>query len=161
MELAGRVVLVTGAGRRVGRAIALRLAAAGGQIAVHFRESANDAADTAERCRAAVGGRAELFRADLEDPAAATGLVRAVLTQFGRLDVLVNNASVFGPMTLEQFAISEWERTLRINLTAPLVLAHAARDALREARGRIVNLCDAATMHPGPGHLAYMVRSRR
>ena len=157
MELAGRVVLVTGAGRRVGRAIALRLAAAGGQIAVHFRESANDAADTAARCRAAGVGRAELFRADLEDPAAATGLVRAVLTQFGRLDVLVNNASVFGPMTLEQFAISEWERTLRINLTAPLVLAHAARDALREARGRIVNLCDAATMHPGPGHLAYMV----
>ena len=156
MELAGRVVLVTGAGRRVGRAIALRLVAAGGQVAVHFHESADDAAETVERCRAA-GGRAELFRADLEDPAATTGLVRGVLARFGRLDVLVNNASVFGSMTLEQFAISEWERTLRINLTAPLVLAHAARDALREARGRIVNLCDAATLHPGPGHLAYMV----
>ncbi|MCK4342880.1 MAG: SDR family oxidoreductase [Phycisphaerae bacterium] len=156
MHLAERVVLVSGAARRVGRAIALRLAEAGCRVAVHCRTSTDDAAETVERCRAA-GGSAEVFRADLEDPTAAAGLVRAVQTRFGRLDVLVNNASVFKPMTVEQFTVADWERTLRINLTAPMVLAHAAREALRQARGRIINLCDVAAQRPWPDHLAYMV----
>jgi pteridine reductase len=60
-------------------------------------------------------------------------------------------------MTLEQFTVADWERTLRINLTAPMVLAHAARDALRQAGGRIINLCDAAIRRPWRGHLAYIV----
>lgn len=156
MELTERVVLVTGAGRRVGRAIAQRLAEAGCRIAVHYRDSAADALATAEQCRAA-GGAAEVFGADLADPQATAQLVRRVLERFGRLDVLVNNASVFEPMSLEQFNLADWERTLRINLTAPLVLAHAAREALRQSRGRVVNLCDAATARAWSDHLAYIV----
>jgi pteridine reductase len=156
MDLAERVVLVTGAGRRVGRAIAVRLAQAGCRVAVHYRRSAADAAQTVEQCRAA-GGAAELFQADLADAAATAALVEQVLARFGRLDVLVNNASVFEPMKLDEFDLADWERTLRINLTAPMVLAHAARDALRRTHGRIVNICDAGTRQPRRGHLAYSV----
>ncbi len=156
MELEERVVLVTGAARRVGRAIALRLARAGCQVAVHYLASEPQAQETAAACRQA-GARAELFRADLADAADTARLVPAVLAQFGRLDVLVNNAAVFEPMRLDAFTLDSWERTLRINLTAPMILAHAARDALTQAGGRVVNLCDVATQRPWPGHLAYIV----
>lgn len=156
MELTERVILVTGGARRVGAAIAVRLAQAGARVAVHCHTSETDAAQTVHACRAA-GGAGEIFRADLRNPAAAEGLVHGVLARFGRLDVVVNNASVFEPMTIDQFALADWERTLRINLTAPMVLAHAARAALRQAGGRIVNLCDASTPHPWPNHLAYAV----
>jgi NAD(P)-dependent dehydrogenase (short-subunit alcohol dehydrogenase family) len=156
LELTDRVVLVTGAGRRVGRAIAVRLANAGCRIAVHYHTSADDAADTVAQCRAC-GPAAEAFAADLGAPAATGELVQQVLTCFGRLDVLVNNAAIFERMTLDQFTLADWERTLRINLTAPAALVHAAREALRRARGRVVNLCDAATPRAWPDHLAYMV----
>jgi len=155
MELEGRVILVTGGARRLGRAICLRLAREGAALAVHYHTSAADAARTAADC-ATAGGAAETFAADLADPAACEGLVADVRAKFGRLDVLVNNASVFERMTLDDFRLDDWERTLRVNLTAPMVLAHAARDALVAARGRIVNLLDAATPCPWPGHLAYM-----
>jgi len=156
MELDRCVVLVTGAARRVGRAIAVRLARAGGQIAVHFKTSAGEAAETLKLCRAA-GVEAELFQADFENPDAAAELPRQVIERFGRLDVLINNASVFERMELDGFDVAEWERTLRVNLTAPLIVTHAARDALRAAGGRVINLCDAATARPWPEHLAYIV----
>lgn len=156
MELEDRVVLVTGAARRVGRAIALRLARAGCHLAVHYLNSEADAQHTAAACRQA-GVQAEPFRADLADPAETARLAPAVLERFGRLDVLVNNAAVFERMSLDEFALDEWERTLRVNLTAPMVLAHAAREALARTGGRVVNLCDVATQRPWPGHLAYIV----
>ncbi len=156
MDLRDRVALVTGGARRVGRAIALRLARSGCHVAVHFHTSAAEADATAAECRAA-GVRAEAFRADLADAGATAGLVPAVLERLGRLDVLVNNASVFDPMRLDDFSPADWERALRVNLTAPAVLVHAAREALRRARGRVVNLCDASTSHPWPDHLAYAV----
>ena len=156
MELDGRVVLVTGAARRVGRAIALRFARAGCHIAVHHLSSSREAEQTAAQCRA-LGASAETFRADLGDPAAAAALVPEVLARLGRLDVLVNNASVFKPMSLDAFSVAEWDETLRINLTAPMILAHAARTALEQAGGHIINLADAALAHPSQNHLAYVV----
>lgn len=156
MELNDRVVLVTGAARRVGRAIALRLARDGARLALHYRASASDAAVTADECRA-LAGQADVFGADLAQPAAPAALVQAVLTRFGRLDVLVNNASLFAPMTLADFDPAAWDLALRVNLTAPMLLAHAAWPALRATRGRIVNLSDAAVGRPWPDHLAYMV----
>jgi pteridine reductase len=155
MNLDDRVTLVTGAARRVGRAIAVRLARSGSHIAVHCNRSREAAEETAEHCRSA-GIEAEVFAADLDDPAATAELVPAVVARFGRLDVLVNNASVFDPMPVAEFTLGEWERTLRINLTAPMVLIHAARDALRRTRGCVVNLCDAATAQPWSNHIAYM-----
>jgi pteridine reductase len=156
MELDGRVALVTGAGRRVGRAIALRLAQAGCRLAVHYLRSADEARATAAQCGAA-GPQAEVFQADLAEPAAARQLPQDVLARFGRLDVLVNNASIFERMTLDEFDPHRWERTLRINLTAPMLLTCAAREALRKAGGRVINLCDAAVDRPWPDHLAYVV----
>lgn len=156
MELKDRVALVTGAARRLGRALAVRLAEAGCHVAVHYDQSGEEAAATAAACHAR-GVEAELFRADLGDLAAAGQLVKRVLARFGRLDVLVNNASVFEPMSIAEFDLEVWERTLRINLTAPMVLTHAACEALRRAGGRVINLSDAAIARPGPGHLAYVV----
>ncbi len=156
MDLRDRVALVTGGAKRIGRAIALRLARAHCHVAIHFHTSAAEAEATAAECRAA-GVRAETFGADLGDPSAAAELVARVLTRLGRLDVLVNNASVFEPMRLDDFNLADWERALRVNLTAAAVLVHAAREALRRARGRVVNLCDASTSHPWPDYLAYAV----
>jgi NAD(P)-dependent dehydrogenase (short-subunit alcohol dehydrogenase family) len=140
----------------VGRAIALRLAQAGCRLAVHYRNSEAQARATAEQCRAA-GSAAEVFRADLAQPAAARQLPQDVLAHFGRLDVLVNNASVFERMTLDDFDWQRWERTLQVNLAAPMLLTHAAREALRTTEGRVINLCDAAIGRPWPDHLAYVV----
>lgn len=156
MELEGRVALVTGGARRVGRALALRLSQAGCRLAVHYRRSAKEAAATAADCRAR-GVQAEVFQADLNDTADATQLVQRVLTRFDRLDVLINNASVFERMNLAEFDLEAWERALRVNLTAPLMLTHAARDALGRVGGRVINLCDAATARPWPDYLAYTV----
>ena len=156
MILNERVVLVTGAARRVGRAIALRMAGSGCHVAIHYNTSPEEASEAVDHCRAA-GARAEAFDADLTDLDASADLVQRVLRHFGRLDVLVNNAAAFTAMAIDQFSAVEWERTLRINLTAPMVLAHAARGALRQSRGRIINLCDVSTSRPWPDHLAYMV----
>lgn len=156
MNLSNRVCLVTGAARRVGAAIALRLARAGCRVAVHYRSSAAEAAEVVAACRAC-GVDAVDFRADLGAPDAAQTLVDAVLERFGALDVLVNNASTFERMTLDEFSSPAWEHTLRVNLTAPVTLVYAARNALRAARGRVVNLCDAATHRAWPDHLAYIV----
>jgi len=109
MKLTDRVVLVTGGARRVGRAIAMRLAQSGAQMAVHYHTSADEAAETVALCRQA-GRRAEALAADLRDPAAAVDLVAEVRARFGRLDVLVNNASVFDRMTLEGFDLAAWEQ---------------------------------------------------
>ncbi len=155
MELKGRVVLVTGAARRVGRAVAVRLARAGCDLAVHYRRSAAEAAETVATCRTH-GVAAEAFQADLGDPGAAGQLVHGVLARFGRLDILINSASVFERMNIDEFDLDAWEHTLRVNLTAPVALTHAARDALRRAGGRVINICDAATARPWPDHLAYM-----
>ena len=156
MKLDGRVALITGAARRVGRAIALRLAAAGCSVAIHYRNSTEDAQETADLCRRS-GVRAELFRADLENPAQAAQLAADVLAAFGRLDILVNNASIFERMSLDEFDPEHWDRCLRINLTAPMILVHALAGALRQARGRVINLCDISTWKPWPEHLAYVV----
>jgi pteridine reductase len=156
MELRGRVVLVTGAARRVGRALALRLARAGCHLAVHYRHSADHAQATGAACRDQ-GVRAEHFQADFDDPAAPERLVAAVLARFDRLDILVNNASVFERMSIADFDLEAWERTLRVNLTVPMLLVHAAREALLAVGGRVINVCDASVSRPWPDHVAYSV----
>lgn len=156
MELKGRTALVTGAGRRVGKAIALRLARTGCDVAIHYNRSADEAGVVAVECQR-LGVRSVAMAADLEDPNACRTLVAQVLAQFGRLDVLVNNASLFEPMDVDHFSILQWERHLRVNVTAPMVLVHEARAALRVSKGRVINLCDAANGRPWPSHIAYVV----
>ena len=154
MILRGRTALVTGGAKRVGRAIALRLAAAGCDIALHYHRSRSGAQSTVRRCRG-LGIRAALFAADLGDSAAPGRLIRSVLDRFQRLDILINNASTYEEMSLDQFHPDTWERTQRINLQAPVALVHAARAELDKRSGRIINLCDAAAGRALPNHLAY------
>ncbi len=149
------VALVTGSAQRIGRAIALELAAHGWDIAVHYRQSAASAAQTVAALREA-GARAEAFGADLADEAACEGLVPAVAQAFGRIDAVVNNASAFELDTVESFSMGAMERMWRANTAPPILLARALHRALPAAgRGAVINLLDQKLWNPNPDYLSY------
>ncbi len=162
MDDSANVALITGAARRVGRTVALELARAGFDVAIHFLASQKDAERTAEDVRS-IGRRATLIRGDLNDPASWSAIVEQAAADLGRLDVLVNNASLFdasvglcGASTAREFDSDHWERMFRINTTAPAGLAHHARSHLEAGgRGRIVNICDISADRPWPSQLSY------
>ncbi len=158
MTLAGRVALVTGGAKRIGRAIALELARAGCDVAIQYRESETEAWAIAVEIRR-LGRRCSLHFADFDDRRSTAALVEGVVGEMGCLGILVNNAAVFrisGGDSLEAFDTDRWERMLRINLIAPAALAHYAAPHLRAGgQGRIVNLCDISADRPWPEHLAY------
>ena len=157
MNLSGKVALVTGGAKRIGRATALELARRGCDVAIHYHTSRADAEQTAADIRA-LGRRAMLLCANLADPTAARALPGQVAAELGRLDVLINNASMFEEMSLESFTVEHWNCTLAVNLTAPMVLSHAAFPLLRASRaGRIVNLSDISAERPWTSHLGYCV----
>jgi NAD(P)-dependent dehydrogenase (short-subunit alcohol dehydrogenase family) len=157
VEIKGDVALITGSARRIGRAIALELAKCGCDVAIHYNTSAEDAEQTAEAVRG-LGRRAVTLAAPLTDPEATAALPDQAVKALGRLDILVNNASTFVPMSLAEFSVAEWNRTLMVNLTAPMILAHAAHPHLKaRQRGRIVNLLDICADRPWPEYLAYCV----
>jgi pteridine reductase len=157
VDLKQKVALVTGAGRRVGRAIALAFAEHGASVAVHYRNSRAEAeAVVAEIARN--HGRAQAFRADLEHVAEIEQMVADVLAAFGRLDVLVNSASIFGPKPLDQITERDWDANLDTNLKAPFFLSKFAGAAMRrQGAGKIVNLGDWAAMRPYKDYLPYSV----
>ena len=158
MNLEGTAALVTGGARRVGRAISLELARAGCDIAIHYRTSEEEARTLVETVRR-IGRHAVMVQGDLTDPTSWPGIVGKAVKSLGRLDILVNNASVFltdRPDTIDDFDAGLWEEMLRVNLIAPAGLAHHARPYLQtHGTGRIINLCDIAADRPYPGHLAY------
>ena len=117
-----RTVLVTGAAKRLGRSIALALAAGGWQVAVHYRASAQDAMDTVAACADLAGASAH-FDADFEDEAAVRGLVPRVITHFGQLDAVVNSASLFEHDDVQTFGFAALEKHLRSNTATPVLLA--------------------------------------
>jgi len=151
----GRTVLVTGAARRLGRAIALDLAAAGWQVAVHYWSSADEARQTAADC--AVHGPADVFQADLTDEAQLRALVPAVVHRFGRLDAVVNNASRFVHDDARTFTAAALAAHMATNTAAPLVLAQALAAHLeqRDGMGAVVNLLDQKLWNPNPDFLSY------
>jgi NAD(P)-dependent dehydrogenase (short-subunit alcohol dehydrogenase family) len=152
MELTGRVALVTGAGRRLGAAIATGLARAGCDVAVHHHASADGAEATLRSVREA-GRRGEPFAVDLRDPAAARALPDRVAETFGRLDVLVNSAAVMQRREFESITPQDWNDTIALNLSAALFTAQGAAPHLRRARGKIVNLADIAAFEVWPSYL--------
>jgi NAD(P)-dependent dehydrogenase (short-subunit alcohol dehydrogenase family) len=145
------VVLVTGAARRLGRAIALHLAATGWDLAVHYRGSEADALQTA-RDAGALGARAEIFAADLADEAQCAALLPAVQARFGRIDAVVNNASLFEYDTVADFTYAAMDRHWRANTAPAIVLARALHAA---GGGAVVNLLDQKLWNPNPDHLSY------
>lgn len=158
MTLQAGVALVTGAAKRVGRAIALSLGQAGFDVAIHYKHSRQEAEEVSGQI-IQQGQRALTIQADLADPLSWREVVDRVVAGLGRLDVLVNNASLYRtdtPDTLAEFDHQLWERMLRTNLVAPAGLCHAAHAQLAASgRGHIVNLCDIAAERPWPAHLAY------
>ena len=156
MELAGRVALVTGAGRRLGRAIASGLASRGARLAIHYNASTDGAESLRDEVRAA-GGEAECFAADLRDPAAARDLPGLVARRFGALDVLVNSAAVMRQLRLEETTPDAWDDIVGLNLRALFFTAQGAAPHLRAGRGSIVNIADLAGLEPWPAYAAHSV----
>ena len=154
--MAEPVALVTGAARRVGAAIARALHAAGMSVAVHCHRSREEADRLCEGFEAARPGSATVVAADLLAPeAAAATVVGAAADRWGRLDVLVNNASTFYPTPVGGVTEAEWRDLVGSNLAAPFFLAQAAAPWLRAARGCIVNIADVYGHRPLAGHPVY------
>lgn len=145
------VVLVTGSAQRLGRAIALDLAGQGWDLAVHYRGSAEAAAETVARARG-LGARAEAFVADLADEAQCLGLLPAVSAHFGAVHAVVNNASLFHYDSVADFGYASMERHWRANTAPAIVLARALHAA---GGGCVVNLLDQKLWNPNPDYFSY------
>jgi pteridine reductase len=154
MELRGRVVLVTGGARRVGRAIVLALAEQGARVAVHYHAS-RDQADEVERAVRERGGEAWTVSADLREAAAPEQLVRDVVAHFGALDVLVNSAAVMIRTPLFEVTPAQWDDMFALNLRAPFFCARAAGQAMAERGGVIVNIADLAGLESWPAYIPH------
>jgi len=145
------VALVTGGARRLGREIALELAARGWDVALHYGRSQDEARDTVQALRA-LGADAQAFAADLADEAACRDLVPAVLGHFGRLQAVVNNASLFEYDSVADFGFAAMDRAWRANTAPAIVLARALH---RAGGGAVVNLLDQKLWNPNPDYLSY------
>jgi len=151
----GRVALVTGGARRVGRAIVEDLAANGFAVAIHCNRSRADADELAASV-AAQGGEAAVVVADLTDMRAVDGLVRQASTALGTISLLVNNASVFEPDEISDFDWATWDRNFAVHLKAPVLLARRFAESLpHEAEGLVVNIVDQRVLKPTPNYFSY------
>src|SRR6185436_6899418 len=155
MPLAGKAVLVTGAARRVGAALAAAFHAAGARVAVHYRGSKAEADARVAELNAARADSARAFQADLSDPAACETLIATVVRAFGRLDVLVNNASSFYPTPVGSITPDQFDDLIGSNLRAPLFLAQAAAPELGKREGLILNIADIHGLKPLRQHAVY------
>ena len=151
-----KVALVTGSSRGLGRAIVLRLARGGFDVAVHYGRGAEEAGRVAEEARAH-GARAEVFGADLSVPANAGKLVEDVLAAFGRLDVLVNNAGVTRDGLAVRMTDEAWDAVIQTNLSSAFFACRAALKHMMRARtGRIVNVASVVGLTGNPGQANYV-----
>ena len=155
--LQGQVALVTGAARRIGRELAVRLAAEGAQVAVHYRRSRAEA-DAVVAEIAGAGGEAICIAADLTRHAEIETLFGAVERRFGRLDILVNSAAAFFPTPLAETTEEQWDSLLDANLKSQFFCAQRAAPLLRAyGRGRIVNFASLGGLVAWPRYSAYCV----
>jgi len=156
-SLAGKAVLVTGGARRVGAAIARRLHGAGASVLIHYRDSEVDAVKLVGELNAARPKSAAKVKAELLAPIAPRAIVGAALDSFGRLDVLVNNASTFFPVAVGQIEPSHWEELIGSNLRAPLFISQEAAPELAKQSGAIVNIVDIHADRPLKGYPVYSI----
>jgi pteridine reductase len=155
--LSGKVVLVTGAVKRVGAAIARRLHRQGASLMLHYRSSERDALALQSELNAARANSVALIQADLLDLAGLPEIVRNTLSRFERLDALVNNASSFFPTPVGEITEAHWDNLMGTNLRAPLFLAQAAAPHLRKTAGAIVNITDIHAERPLKSYVVYTV----
>lgn len=155
LPLTGKWALITGAGRRVGAAIARTLHAQGVGVAIHYRRSAADAEALARELNDLRPNSVLTVQADLLDTGKLGALVDRVIGHAGRLDILVNNASSFYPTPLASITEEQWTDLLGTNLKSPLFLAQAALPHLKAARGVIINIVDIHSIRPLRDHTMY------
>jgi len=154
MEIEGRVALVTGAAKRIGRALAIRLAEEGMDVAVHFRNSAAEARQVVARIEES-GRRAVALQADLDAPGGEEALIEGA-ARLGPVRVLINNASRFLPSSAHESQAEDLEREFRLHVTAPFLLSRAFATRISPGEsGRIINLLDWRASMPAPDTLPY------
>jgi NAD(P)-dependent dehydrogenase (short-subunit alcohol dehydrogenase family) len=155
-RLAGKSVLVTGAAKRIGRAIAMEFAGQGARVAITYGASVAEAEETV-RALAALDVEAMAVRCDLRDPEDVRQTVGAVVEEFEGLDILVNNAGVFESVALEDISVAQWDRMFETNTRGPFLMAQAAYPHLRVAPegGRIINIGSLGGLHPWATHAHY------
>jgi 3-oxoacyl-[acyl-carrier protein] reductase/pteridine reductase len=152
--LKGKTVLVTGAAKRIGRAIALALAERGANVAITYLASQPEAEKTV-RALATHDVDALAIRCDLSDPESIRQTIDSVIEEFGQLDLLVNNAGIFESEALENISVEQWDAMFSTNTRAPFLMAKAAHPHLRKAKGRILNIGSLGGLHPWATHGHY------
>jgi 3-oxoacyl-[acyl-carrier protein] reductase/pteridine reductase len=156
-SLAGQVALVTGAAKRIGRSIALRLAAEGADIIVNYAGSRTEAESLVTELKS-TGRRAIAIQADVSHRAEVQNLFTAAENEFGRLDILVNNAGMFFAAKFEELTEEQWDHIMNVNLKSQFLCAQTAAPIMkRQGRGRIINLSSLGGLLPWPGYTHYCV----
>jgi len=156
MSLLDKNVLITGAARRIGRSMAVGLAKAGANIIIHHGHSPSEAKEVSEKI-SALGRSAHIIQSDFEETEQVNQVISKAL-QHGPLYALVNNASIFDPLSWDSTDLTSWQRHLDVNLTAPFLLSQAFFRTLPKGRiGRIVNILDWRALRPGSDHLPYSI----
>ncbi len=153
-SLEGKSALVTGGARRIGRGIALALAKAGADVAITYRNSQDEAAETV-RAIESLGRNALALECDVRSEASVHATVSAAVGHLGRLDVLVNNAAVFQSAPLETITLDQWDDVFETNARGPFLVAREALSHLRATQGRIVNIGSLGGVRAWAGHAHY------
>jgi 3-oxoacyl-[acyl-carrier protein] reductase len=153
-KLKGKVALVTGSARGIGAAIAERLAADGAAVAVNYSKSANEAEGVVERISRA-GGKAIVLKADVGDWSQVKALVEGTAKEFGRLDILVNNAAALGFQPVDQVDNEQLRRQISVNVEGPIAAVQAAAPFFPKEGGRIINISSLVQLYPLPGNTVY------
>src|SRR5882724_5284165 len=154
--LQGRVALVTGAAKRIGRAVAVVLSEEGADVVVHYRGSKEEAVEAVAEIEL-LGRRAAAIQADLGDVSQIKRLIAETGKQFGRLDILVNSAANFLPASIVSTTEQVWDASLDTNLKAPFFCAQAAAPLLKRSRGTIINFADVGGLLAWPGYIPHCV----
>jgi NAD(P)-dependent dehydrogenase (short-subunit alcohol dehydrogenase family) len=151
MDINGKVALITGSAKRIGREIALELGRKGARVAVHYRSGEREAMEVA-------GSTGAVFQAELTDNAAVDKMFRGIEAEFRRLDILVNSASIFNAASADEATPEHWDAQMNTNAKAPFFIAqHAARLMRRNGAGKIINIADVAGEVIWPGYLPYSI----
>jgi 3-oxoacyl-[acyl-carrier protein] reductase/pteridine reductase len=152
--LARKVAVVTGGAKRLGRAAAVALARAGVDVAITYLTSAREASRTVKELKA-LGVRAIALRCDVRDSSSVHTAVAGVVRQFGRLDVLVNNAGTYETVEFEELTLAQWDSIFAVNVRGPFLMVKEALPHLRRAKGRIVNLGSLGGLRAWSTHVHY------
>jgi NAD(P)-dependent dehydrogenase (short-subunit alcohol dehydrogenase family) len=153
-SIQGKVALVTGGARRLGQASALALAKAEADVVITYRESAADARRTVEKLKA-VGSKALALPCDVTSEVSVRSMIRAIIDQYGHLDILVNNAANYEAVAFDRITLAQWDAIFATNVRGPFLVSREARKALSKSQGKIINMGSLGGLRPWADHAHY------